>query len=121
MTNEEKNLDQLLTNIKTKLKFISLKEIIKKYNRQKGQENCKIKKSFAMKEYWKLKKKKEEEKINDLKYINGLIKSERYTSCTCFLGNPPCTFCTDSNYCGQCNIQTWDEECPKCGQNISKD
>lgn len=85
--------------------------------RKKAQNNpvTKARKSRAMKQYWAEKKKAEKEQADEENYIRSLTKEERYPSCTCFLGNPPCTFCTDSNYCEACDISTWDEQCPKCG------
>ena len=53
-------------------------------------------------------------------YLSSMFMEERYPSCTCHLGNPPCSYCTDRNYCEYCDESTWDDECPKCGKNIGE-
>lgn len=40
---------------------------------------------------------------------------EKPESCYCHHGNVPCSFCTDANYCEECNKNTWDDECLDCG------
>lgn len=91
--------------------------------RIKAQNNPLVKqrKSRAMKEYWAKKKEEEQKEREERDYINSLSKEELHPSCTCFLGNPPCAFCTDSNYCEECNIQTWDNYCPECGKLIGEE
>jgi HSP90 family molecular chaperone len=112
-----KNIDEIIKGCSSIIEAINK---IKHYNRSKGQEKCKYIKSIKMKKYWKEKKKKELQKKQDEEYYNSLLPSEKYTSCTCWLGNPPCQYCTDTNYCEDCDIKTWDNICPKCGKEIGR-
>jgi len=41
----------------------------------------------------------------------------RPEACHCnAISHPPCSFCTDRNYCEECDEGTWDGECPNCGK-----
>jgi hypothetical protein len=82
--------------------------------RKEAQNNpfTRKRKSEAMKKYWADKKQKE---IDD-KEGRKLTYEYNRSHCTCHLGNPPCSFCTDSNYCENCDINTIEEECPNCGK-----
>jgi hypothetical protein len=71
-------------------------------------------KSRAMKKHWEEKKKAEEQEKQEEKWREEYVPE----SCYCHMGNPPCSFCTDSNYCEKCDKNSRDEECPKCGENI---
>jgi len=42
----------------------------------------------------------------------------RPTGCSCHTGNPPCSYCTDTNYCEDCEEKTWNDECPRCGEDL---
>jgi len=97
-----------------------LKTEVAHLNRSHGQFLARHRKSSAMKDYWAKKKAVEAAKRKDEEYVASLSKKEYHRSCTCHLGNPPCTFCTDSNYCESCDINTWDEYCPKCGALIEQ-
>jgi hypothetical protein len=82
------------------------------FKRCVGQEKAKYRKSSAMKDYWKKKKEKEKHDKEDEEAARNYV----HESCYCHLGNPPCGFCTDSNYCEDCDVRTLDDECPKCGK-----
>ena len=59
---------------------------------------------------------KAQQKIKDDEEGWRLAQEYVREHCTCHLGNPPCSFCTNSNYCEDCDLQTMDDECPKCGK-----
>jgi|WetSurMetagenome_2_1015567.scaffolds.fasta_scaffold543831_2 hypothetical protein len=85
-------------------------------NRIKGQNRpfTKNRKSKSMKKYWEEKRQKEiDDKENEILRVEYIQEH-----CTCHLGNPPCAFCTKSNYCEDCDINTIDENCPKCGREF---
>lgn len=114
-------IDNIFNNVKKMVSIYQLLEEQKAINRKAGQAKCKLRKSERMKEFWK-KKKEEQRKIKeDTEYYESLPKAEKYRSCTCWQGNAPCSYCTDRNYCEKCDIATWDEICPTCGQEIWKE
>lgn len=121
MSNKEiDNIFIQAKNFSNKLNgLIILKQKIITERRKKAQNNffTKRRKSEAMKKYWKTKKKKEKQEKENEK----LQYEYMHESCYCHLGNPPCSFCTDSNYCEDCDIKTLESECPKCGKNIEKE
>ena len=84
--------------------------------RIKAQNNpfTKRRKSKSMKKYWKERRNKEVEEREVQKARDAYIPE----SCYCHLGNPPCSWCTDTNYCELCDINTWGDECPNCGLNL---
>lgn len=38
-------------------------------------------------------------------------------SCSCHI-SAPCSYCTDTNYCEDCDTVTWEDECPDCGKDL---
>lgn len=94
-----------------------LRAKIKRENRIKAQNNprTKIRKSESMKLYWKKKKQND----IDMKEAYELEMEYGREHCTCHLGNPPCSFCTDSNYCEDCDIVTTNDDCPNCLKDLS--
>ena len=85
-------------------------------NRIKAQNDpfTKKLKSDSMKKFYEKKREEEaEQEAIDEYYCQP-------TSCYCHLGNPPCSYCTDTNYCEECDEKTWDDECPKCGKYIAR-
>jgi uncharacterized protein YfaS (alpha-2-macroglobulin family) len=115
------DIDKVFESMKQHTSMFALAEAIKRQNRIKGQEKAKARKSYKMKLYWQNKKQKEREKQEDEDYFNSLPKEEKYRSCTCWQGNPPCTYCTDTNYCEDCDIKTWEDECPNCGKLLTEE
>jgi len=88
-------------------------------NRVRGQNNpyTKRRKSESMKKYWREKREREQQEREDQKARDEYV----HESCYCMnTPMPPCSFCTDSNYCEACNILTMDEECPECGKLIER-
>jgi len=86
--------------------------------RSKAQNNpiTKARKSAAMKKFYADKKEREKREEEEAEFI----RDYRHESCYCHMGNAPCGFCTDTNYCETCDVQTWDDDCPKCGKDITK-
>ena len=84
--------------------------------RLKAQNNpsTKRRKSESMKRYWKARQDKEAEEREEQKARDSYVPE----SCYCHIGNPPCSWCTDTNYCEICDINTWNDECPKCGYKL---
>lgn len=95
------------------------KEERARQNRIKAQNNpyTKRRKSEAMKKYWKEKKQKA---IDELVRVKDCYEYSQ-ECCVCHLGNPPCGYCTSSNFCEECDVVTHDEECPKCGKVFDKE
>lgn len=76
----------------------------------------KARKSESMKRFYARKRAAEKEAEEEREYR---VLAGPYEGCTCHLGNPPCSWCTDSYRCEACGVQTWDEECPKCGADLT--
>jgi hypothetical protein len=106
-----------ISQIFSKMYELRQEQITKRRKEAQNNPITKRRKSEAMKA-WHAKKK--EEAIQKKKDEEYQIANP-YEGCTCFLGNPPCSFCTDSNYCEECDIKTWDSECPKCNKNIERE
>lgn len=84
-----------------------------KFNGEKG-VRC-----FKREHLEKVEQEKEEpkkEKIMKKEYIYE--ERSKPESCYCHTTNPPCSFCVDRNYCENCDVSTWDDECPECDQSL---
>ncbi len=110
------HLEKVIDNL-SKLSEIRLKQIHD--NRVNGQNNplTKIWKSDSMKKWWKEKKEKETQVIEDEKARREYIPDSCYCSNT---PHPPCGFCESANYCEDCDIATINDECPECEKSIEK-
>ena len=99
-----------------KLRVIKQRNITKRRIKAQNNPLTKARKSVSMKAYWERKKQK------DIDEKEGEILAHEYAQehCICHLGNPPCSFCVDSNYCEECRIQTIEDYCPKCGEILNE-
>jgi len=106
--------DKALTFAKAMNELYIRKEQAIHKKRVAAQNNplTKARKSRAMKKWWAKKKAQEIEEREKEKRQAEYI----HESCYCHTGNPPCSYCTDTNYCEKCDANTWDDECPKCGK-----
>lgn len=86
-------------------------------NRVRGQNNpyTKRRKSESMKRYWKERREREKQEREDQKARDEYVHESCYCANTSM---PPCSFCTNSNYCDECDIATMSEECPRCDKLI---